>query len=194
MPAVFIFSDIEFIDAQWELITVIAGTASGSASQDEAAGNPGACRVMTNLLAASPSRVDGYHLCPSAIYSPAEHGVIHSINASIDACLVSSTNPTQMHDGMGFGFALRQNGKLYRAGYSVTTHVIAWNTHTVNGLTAADFTTLAGPNDHPDFSAGGSPVTFGFRTANSTSPGGNQSYKMVVKFDNWSIQVIRLSA
>lgn len=180
------FADSEFLDGAWELQTVVVGPSSGSVTRAATGGNPGACRVMTNLLTASTNRVDGYHLCRAAVYSPAASGAITSIRASIDACLVSSTHGAPIHDGMGFGFALRQNGKLYHGGYNITTQEVGqWKPHALD-LTAADFGTLADPNDHPDFSESGAEITFGFRTANSSTSSG---YTTVAKFDNWLMAV-----
>ncbi len=69
-----------------------------------------------------------------------------------------------------------------------------WTTHTQSNLQASDFTIAAdaetvppittGP--HPDFSATGAPITFGYLTTNGTP---STSYTVTGGVDNWSVDV-----
>jgi len=91
-----------------------------------------------------------------------------------------------------WGPALEQGGTYY----IVAGHVMpngmnfVWGTEILMGLTETDFVeadvnsaTWSNPNSHPDFSAAGSPVTFGFVRA-KVFAGWTES-----TMDNWTVHV-----
>ncbi len=68
-----------------------------------------------------------------------------------------------------------------------------WTPHVLNGLTSADFglvnvtpTTVVDSTQHPDFTASGGPIQFGFFRANGTGLNG-EGYTLAAGIDNWQI-------
>jgi len=94
---------------------------------------------------------------------------------------------------MMWGPALEQGGQFY----IVPGHVmpnsfsLPWQNEAITALTAADFeevsvtsTTWSNPASHPDFSASGAPITFGYVRAKA-SVGHTTSF-----LDNWTVTVV----
>jgi hypothetical protein len=68
--------------------------------------------------------------------------------------------------------------------------------HTLSGLTATDFglvavtqSTIFDDTQHPDFSAGGAPIQFGFFRANGTGVNGG-AYTLAAGIDNWQTTIV----
>jgi hypothetical protein len=75
----------------------------------------------------------------------------------------------------------------------ITGPGLAWSPHTLNALTATDFGlvnvtpfTLFDNTQHPNFSAGGAAIQFGFFRANGTGLNGG-AYTLAAGIDNWQI-------
>ena len=99
-------------------------------------------------------------------------------------------NSVNVGDGQGSAPAIQQDGKLFLPGSILFNQVLVnqnvWTTESLLSLAEQDFRTLIDLDDHPDFSANGSSIKFGFVRQNSgTGPG----YSIDAGIDNWSITV-----
>lgn len=189
-------SDGTFLDANWSLTQFLAGNGgSSTAAQVLAGGNPGAYRNVTDALNAAPPGSQTIVLSTSIYtpftYNPAASGAIGSLNYSEDAACTSGC----FGQGQSTGPALLQGGNLYILSSSsvITGPGAAWTPHVLNGLTAADFglvnvtpTGIFDNTQHPNFSAGGGPIQFGFFRANGTSINGG-GYTLAAGIDNWQV-------
>jgi len=165
------FADGTFDPADWTLI--LSGDGTVTAGQVVSGGNPGAYREVNDLPDVGLS-VAGFHLQSSFVWDPSVSGAIDQVDWSIDFLNVAS--------GQFVALAMQQAGANRAAGGFVTTNFRgSWFTMGDVGLTEADF---AGA----DFSASGSPITFGFLTANTWDPAAG-SIDNIVAYDNLSITV-----
>jgi hypothetical protein len=193
-----VFHDETFTDADWTLVTfgfrsgggAMAG-GSVTAAQD-ASGNPGPSRQVTDNVPAAPSAseystVFGAHFRTGLTYDPSTQGAIASLDYSEDAILVTGGG-----DGQATGCALRQNGQVYITGGTLVTPAKTWTHKSLSGQKSGNFVhlTAAGLDGsaHPDFTATGTPIEFGFFRGNSNGPGGG-SYSIVGAIDNWRVRV-----
>jgi hypothetical protein len=189
-------SDGTFLDTDWSLTQFTAGNGgSSTAAQVLTGGNPGSYRNVTDALNAAPLGSQTIVLSTS-IYTPFTHtpsvaGAIVALNYAEDAACTAGC----FGDGQSTGPALRQGGNLYILSSStvITGAGTGWSPHTVSGLTAADFglvnvtpTTLFDDTQHPNFTATGAPIQFGFFRANGTGVNGG-SYTLAAGIDNWQI-------
>lgn len=191
-------SDSTFLDTDWALTqftTPGGGTSTGG--QVLVGGNPGAFRNITDALNNAPTPSTASIVLSTSIYtpftySPGVSGAIGSLNYSEDAACTAGC----FGAGQSTGPALLQGGNLYISNSgAITGPALTWSTIPLNGLTAADFalvmvtsTTLYDNTQHPDFSAGGAPIQFGFLRANGTSVGGG-GYTLAAGIDNWQITI-----
>lgn len=172
------YLDDDFNEADWTLIvTESNGGASQTASQALSGGNPGAYRYMTHGLP-SPSFISIVHVF-NAIYDPAVSGPIDSIDYREDRIQLNPPHPNAAIGALGFVF---QNGRYYYTSNIQFTNT-SWQTVDLRGLTAGDFTS---GSEHPDFTANGSPLQFGYMRGNTNTPGGF-SISTTHGIDNWSV-------
>jgi hypothetical protein len=188
-------SDGTFLDANWNLTQFLGGTGgSVTGGQVLSGGNPGAFRNVTDTLTGGGvGIVLGTSIYTPFTYSPVASGAIASLNYTEDAaCTINCFG-----QGQSTGPALLQGGKLYILGSStvITGPSPAWTTHALSGLTTLDFglvnvtaTTIVDMTQHPDFSAGGAPIQFGYFRANGTGSGGG-GYTLTAGIDNWQITI-----
>jgi hypothetical protein len=178
LAGVITFSDGTFTPGTWTTAKQ-TGDGSVSASQIGSGGNPGEyLRVdftdFTGIQAA-------FHSLNAATYDPSAQGAIALLAWSLDEKGLPLNNTSLAAAG-----ALLQNGTLY---YVVAPNNItqeAWDTFGLTGLTAADFRSLASATEHPDFSASGGVITFGFGTFYDN---GTSSDSRIAGFDNWSVSL-----
>ncbi|MFI4953637.1 MAG: hypothetical protein ACHP7M_10905 [Burkholderiales bacterium] len=193
-------SDSTFLDTDWALTqftTPGGGTSTGG--QVLAGGNPGAFREITDALNAAGPGLNGVVLSTSIYtpftYDPSVSGAITSLSYSEDAACTSGC----FGQGQSTGPAVLQGGNLYILSSSsvITGPSLAWTNHPLSGLAAADFglanvaadgSSLFDNTQHPDFSAGGAPIQFGFFRANGTSLGGG-GYTLAAGIDNWQVTI-----
>jgi hypothetical protein len=177
------FTDGTFNLADWNS-TQTAGNGSLATSQQPNGGNPGTyLRVdhldFTYLFWAT-------HYFAGATYNPSVSGAVASVNWSIDEYAILNFSGI----GVGTAAAIRQGGQDF---YYVPTLNVnsgsSWLT-LMNSvpLTAADFTSNSAPGAHPDFSAAGGEMSFGFVTANDNQ---QWSTSRAAGFDNWRFDVIQ---
>ena len=164
-------------------------------------GVPGTYRYVANWVNGGGSNysiVYGAHLNTSASYDPSVEGEILSLNYSEDSIMVRGFG-----DGQFSGPAIYQNGQVFIAtNQAAGTGLLranqsTWTHQAVGGLTSANFTLLGSifsptwtPNGgiHPDFSATGAAMLFGFYRADSACtncPG----YDIEAGIDNWFVSV-----
>jgi hypothetical protein len=117
----------------------------------------------------------------SATWDPAQNGPIGCILLELDVKSVSGWG-----DGQVLFLLVVQDGKYYVADGEVTGSQTDWHTVVGGPATELTFYEIVGANQydtssHPDFGPEGSPMHFGFATANSNSDYYTQ------KYDNWSL-------
>jgi hypothetical protein len=177
------FNDVVFNPVDWS-DTVLARDpgATETVQQDTVGGNPGAFRHMMHQLPPSTA-IDVFHEFLPASYNPAATGAITRIDYSEDQI---EFNPPFAGAKIRSAPALIQGGIVYIGpanDYGNTT----WQTHALPNLAAIDFTEFAG-STHPNFSASGAPIHFGFFRFNAQTG----SFPIVADhgIDNWSITVV----
>ncbi len=177
-------SDGDFLDSNWVVETLLAGSASVDAVVTlPTGGDPGAYRDMSMSLGVAPTDgVAAAQLFSSAVWDPSEDGSILGINFSLDFAALDG-NPTRV------GLVIEQGGMLY-------SHVLVngdddpdWHSFSVFWLEAEDFPPLdIFESGQPDFSENGGPLRFGFATGQfAIYAGGTTSLHHGV--DNWSVAV-----
>lgn len=182
-------SDSTFTDANWTL-TQFPGGGGGSVVAGQASSGGNFYRTVADQVNAS-GLILSTHIYNPFTYDPSVSGSIGAVSYSEDVFCVAgcfgqgqSTGPALTQGGVTYVF----NGFLI-TGPSGTAHPI-----TANGLTAANFarvavtaTTFFDNSQHPDFSAAGAPIQFGFLRANSAGAGGG--YTLTAASDNFQLNI-----
>lgn len=194
------FLDGSFNPAEWEQVVFTAGTGgSASVGQVGSGGNPDEYeRVVTTVGTGTvddSATVLVFRGRLAATYDPQTQGAIASIDYSEDSILFSGFG-----DGQATGPALKQNGKVYAAYGLITGTAATWRTQTFGHLGRCDFSQVVAVGgqaqrffdhtQHPDFSANGSGIEFGFFRANNSIA---DSYSTDAGIDNWSVTVTTAS-
>ncbi|HEY1685617.1 MAG TPA: dockerin type I repeat-containing protein [Tepidisphaeraceae bacterium] len=189
-------SDGTFNDSDWTE-TVVTNTSPAdwtySVQQYTTGGNPDDFRGQTwtfngNDSGSTLGTFDAYAAQP---YNPATQGSIQYLNYNIDdyiADVMGGTNSRVIF----LVPALEQNGTVYDAGAIVTSSP-TWETN--GGLAgiwsdydASVFNVISGSGAaHPNFSATGAPITFGYYDQLSDS---NSSYQLFHAVDNFAVQAV----
>lgn len=180
------FADGSFAD-NWT--STVVGDGTSAATRVTSGGNPNSYFSITNVT--DPGEfVYGVYLKTTAVYNPSLEGAIASIDYDEDAKFFVGGGNHQAG-----GMALRQNGVVYITNTAAYTNSADWGplmssmltpppvALTFAGLSAEDFSTIADASLHPDFSASGAAITFGFFRANGSSN------TRVSGIDNWSVTV-----
>jgi hypothetical protein len=175
-------------DWAWEVVARPPGTTTGFMGEAVQAGNGQGnpdpyWRVevsRTPAMAGSDNstRLHSFHK-PSG-YDACFTGAIDSVDISLDGI--------QFGGGSGGGLSpiLKQGGVLYVAS-GVSLPDVDWTLKSFPGLTENSFFPIGSPGVHPDFSAEGAPISFGFGYTVSTPS--EQTVMRTVGFDNWEISV-----
>ncbi len=184
-------NDTEFAAADWAAtVTSSSGGATQSVSQPATGGNPGAYRHMTHVLPGN-SNIVVVHQYLGASYNPSLQGAIDSVDYTEDHI---QFNPPFAGAAIGASPALKQAGVWY-FGPDLTFTTLNWQTANLTGLTQLDFTGPGG--SHPDFTASGGEITFGFHRSNTNSSGGAKGtndikglgYSTNNGIDNWAYTI-----
>ena len=183
-------SDSTFADANWTL-TQFPGGGGGSAVAGQASSGGNFYRTIADQVNTGGLILDTNIYTPFT-YDPSVSGPIAAISYSEDVFCVAgcfgagqSTGPALTQGGFTYVF----NGSLI-TGPSGTSHPIS-----ANGLTAANFAKVANVtatsyfdnSQHPDFSAAGAPIQFGFLRANSAGP--SSGYTLTAASDNFQLNI-----
>jgi PEP-CTERM motif len=187
------FFDGTFDNADWGSQVFLHGNGGSSIGiQNASGGNPGSFWQITNTINAAPgagefSSVWAFYNRIGADYNPSIQGAIASIDSSQDAIDLSFYSPA-------IEVGLSQDGFVYVTG-GIQPMSTSWNSVAFPTLMQDDFFQIdpvqGYPTDfnaHPDFSAAGSTIEFGFVRANSTGIGG-PGYSTISGADNWSLTV-----
>jgi hypothetical protein len=182
--SVMAFSDDTFTPSNWSLTTQTKGPGGDArVVQQSSGGDPGAYRQVTvDVVGSSDSEVYAFNLMSSATVTPASSGAIISLTYS------EARDTT----GQEFGPAIEQNGNLYYA-YAGSGGTSGWQSTTMtfapgaaNNDLLTSFHTDADDSAHPDFSATGAPMTFGFAAIDNSNA---TSFTAVSGYDDWAISV-----
>lgn len=144
-------------------------------------GNPGTYRGIEVQYATSKegyNRVTGFHRYIPQTYTPSSDGAIMSVDYSEEGKLLQGYD-----QGQGAGPALRQGGRIFISSALWVYPDSSWVQHAPTGQSAADFYDPTDPTQHPDFSASGGEIEFGFWRGNSGHA--NDPYVSVAGIDNW---------
>ena len=170
------FFDGQFDPASWTLTTQGDGTVeSEQVTGGGIPGNPDPYfHVATQPTATSGSTVFGYLFQTDFVYDPGNLGPVVSVEWSFDFQNITSAQL--------MGLAMEQDGIFYTTDSAVRNG--SFGTWTPGGSTIEASELPAGL----DLSAGGSPITFGFFTANTFNPafGDNPN---TIGYDNLQIIV-----
>jgi len=168
MPAM-TFTDTEFPESDWGLVTVANPPLSGlpfSARRVASGGNPGAYRLLTVDLPLEVRTVSLLNASAAAIYDPATQGAIYRIEFSLDCNnLVVTIDPSYSNYWLP---TLEQGGRRFMPDRNAgaTCFSPGWNTRSWLGFDAAGFKVVDGPacgagETCPDFSSQGLPLRLG---------------------------------
>ena len=186
-----VIRDGTFADADWSVITFNTGNGGVVEAAQSADGYPTPSRRVHVKVNASPSPsessvVNGVSLFGGKVYDPQAQGGFATLDYFEDAMLVQGFG-----DGQATGVAVRQNGNVY-VRYVGTTPDFAWTPKQNLGIPASGFVRIVDggfdTGSHPDFSASGGAIEFGFMRSNSTSPGAN-GYETIALIDNWTVLI-----
>ncbi len=175
-----VIADQTFNDADWSSVVAgVTGNPTQTAAYSPAGGVSGSYRQMVHHMT-SNSYISVAHLYAAATYSPASQGAVQSMSYQE---FYRVTNPPFPGAAIGIAPAIRQSGTLY-FGPAVAPADTVWTSHSLANLTAADFATLNG-SGHPDFSAVGGLIEFGYARSNASGA----TYDVQHDIDNWSYQI-----
>ncbi|HEX7000285.1 MAG TPA: hypothetical protein VF164_01165 [Trueperaceae bacterium] len=183
------FSDGTFDANIWTPYTQSINTGQVTASRKATGGNPGACIEASFDCPGNNDQALLFYMYQNAVHDPATQGAILSVQRSTDVYLVTHTGSLGPGPfGVVVGVAAMQGGKLYFADDGVSgPETGEWRTVTGTSVSASSFRTLVDPNDHPDFTESGQPVTFGFFSQVITAGG---SIQIIARLDNWQLELL----
>jgi hypothetical protein len=190
--ATVVISDGTFAPADWTSevrFDVGLSSAGTTITQVGSGGSPGAYRQTSYTLVHSGLQTYGAIYVLNAFqaqtYTPSAQGAINSLSYAEDRTRLSASWAPSLVGAMP---ALFQNGKYYvgpNSNFGPADNF--WQTYTTTGLLATNFIELSGTIGvmglHPDFSATGSTITFGYARANSTSFNATLSQGI----DDWNV-------
>ena len=198
-----IFEDDTFNDVDWALKVFLWPVGGGTIDAFQAPdllfpepGIPSPFRRIQHVLTDAPtnpaqqSGVFGFHRSLGSVYNPALLGAIDRIDYSEDSRLFVGGGA-----GQATGPIVFQDDKYYFRRPNLLLPDFSWETKHVNSLTEDNFHEITNfltglPQDKPNFSANGKPITFGFFRANATGVG-QPGYVSDAGIDNWKIVVHR---
>lgn len=114
----------------------------------------------------------------SAVYDPSVEGPIEAVVFSFELKSIDS--------GAAYLAYLTQNGRHYRTGIAVPSDREHWTRYESVPLYAECFAVMGDGPFHPDFSASGGPITFGYCTGNTSDSAFGST---VSGLDNWSVTI-----
>ncbi|MFN8457639.1 MAG: Ig-like domain-containing protein [Anaerolineae bacterium] len=167
-----VFSNRDFDPPNWTVQVVAVGNPLPSSLTERRTldGNPGNFRFTRDTFPAAGlssyhtiTTLHKYDVDPLAgTYDPAVRGPIGHIDYQVDQILLRATPANRAHTVYTY-LLIFQDGIIYQGGQTIVDSP-TWQTDTVTGLQAGDFHELNNPTSgrHPDFSAQGSPLQFGY--------------------------------
>lgn len=190
------FSDEVFNNADWTQTFQCASPYSQCASncnafsfcgsvggqQQIANGNPNQFRNGTTVTVAhiGNSQSFGMNMRSGVLYTPSSQGPITSLKFDIDVKHLENAVTA-------LGPALQQSGKFYYYAPLNDAGASGWSHRQLTGLTSADFRTVADANDHPNFTASGTTIQFGY--VQTLAWGCCSATHGIAGYDNWAVTV-----
>jgi len=182
------FYDGTFKNSDWMEIPYVNGNGgSSSAAQQTNGGNPGSYYEVLTQVNAGPACGAGVYLRNGFTYTPSTQGPIYNLDYSVDLIAVSFIGEAEP--------VVSQNGKIY-FGPEIYVTAGVWQTVTESNLMATNFNQLITNNpdgelggdatSHPDFSATGAQIAFGFIVPDSTM---STAYTTIGGVDNYLLTV-----
>ncbi len=190
------YSDGIFDPINWQsALSGFNGNSGTFASgQEFVTGNPDEYFSVYHDLADAPnneqSGIAVLHSFTAYTYDSAAEGAIAKINLSIDTKRDDQSQRVR--------FAIIQGGLIYASdnahSFGADSLPTGWQNTAYLDVLAQDFQLRlpdfsADPSSHPDFSAAGEPMLFGFETSNSTGVGFG-GYDTTVLYDNFSVTLV----
>lgn len=167
------------------------GHGTATVNQIPAGGNPGEFRRHRNQSTSGGFNnhlTNSWNFYTARPYDPAAEGSIDSLDYSEESVAIQGGT-------MSGTIALRQGNFLYRPipTFTTTSSTTQWQQHTIEGLTADDFSLYFFDSNqwifiqtaHPDFSVSGSPIEFGYFRSNNI--GNHGQYDVYAGIDNWQV-------
>jgi hypothetical protein len=172
-------ADSTFKSSNWKTLHY-GDSGSGTGAFTATGGDPGAGWHVTNNVGINYMSTDSFY--KAAAYSPAFGGEVLSLTFQYD--FVTSLTNAQ---GQGTAPAILQNGIVYVLDTPDYSYPQSWKAELWTNLTAADFVNRDEQAHHPDFSASGAPMQFGFTNANYGGVLSNRS--TLSSFDNFAVTI-----
>lgn len=185
------FVDATFNNSDWSASelrdTTPANTFVFTGTQLLTGGNPGSYRQVTQAsvsgIGENVSIVAGHVYLPGS-FDPATDGAIASISYAMDGISINATA-----GAVGYSPLLIQNDTAYVAFGFSPLNAAGWQSMSFNDLSSADFFGIINNgfdfSAHPDFTASGAPLVFGFASSNGTFGDSFNEGGM----DNWRVDI-----
>lgn len=182
-----IIEDSVFDDADWMRTAILQqgpNVFTELAGQELAGGNPDEYREMEHTWG-NGTQVVVFHKYLGETYDPSTQGAILEIDYSEDQIKF----PGSLPGSIGRGLILMQDGVTYRTLIDFAFSNSTWQTFFLTALTADDFVDdVGGPGtNHPDFSASGNPIQFGYWRSNTIVNGFGT---VLHGIDNFSVVIL----
>lgn len=180
-------ADVTFVDgtfsaADWTIPTFLATNgATQTTTQSGIGGNPSAYRKTQHTMPGNSS-ITVLHIYQAGPYNPATDGPIYAIDYDEDRIQESPPFPGAFITA----YPLIEQGGEYYYGPDITFVSTTWLSLVRPGLFASDFTSAT--NTHPDFSASGGVIRFGYARSNINPGASPVLFRSGI--DNWSVHVI----
>lgn len=194
-----VFSDKDFVDANWSVNEVLDPAQSGAThteSRSTTGGNPDAFRSVSYVMPQAESTVSLFHTWLSGTYDPATQGAVFLMDFTLDCAKVSaeetsldpSVRPMIEQGGRRF-IPLFKNYAWSWSCYTAQWETLAQKSSvSVNDFILTDGPACGASDACPDFSAQAAPLRFGFVTSASV---GSRPGSIVQGIDNWKVTVWR---
>lgn len=191
-----VYEDSTFNDADWSMRFVVSGFFDPQLPSDRqvsSGGNPGAYREIN--LKFDSTFIEtwmffGLYSKAGATYEPSTQGAIEAIHYSEDA-IIDDFNFSSSGQEIGLSLIQQPFGRIYVALASVIE--TNWTHKSLPNLKANDFVEISGGildlNSHPDFSASGGNMAFGYVRGLESYSGIRRSLDLRGGIDNWRVEV-----
>jgi hypothetical protein len=177
--AITTFTDGTFSNTNWSTTSLLTPTSAAgsvtSAGQIATGGDPGSYwQVDIQVNGGSNNHVYAFSLDNAAQWTPSTQGAITLFTYGEARSTTGA--------GQEFGPAILQDGTYYYsfAGSGATS---GWQAFPTTTFTSTNFVSPT-TSIHPNFTATGDPITFGFVSINNTT---DTAFNTSADYDNWSV-------
>jgi hypothetical protein len=194
-----LLQDGVFSDSDWTAVELIDTSTNDSfvitAGQRLTGGNPDEYRRVVQTVNEDTGvsiKIRSGHLFQPASYDPSSQGAVADVRFDFEGFSLVGTAA----GAMGYGALIEQDGMFFVKGFGQTLNGAGFEAFGGSVLTAAEFGKVVGGTTvdatmHPDFSASGSAMKFGFFVSNGTRglPSVNEG-----GVDNWRVEITQVPA